>query len=208
MTLGFPTAGGTRRVSGRNYRAHFRAAEGINWSGIHMTKAIWRATTAAAAIVGFSAVSATTAYAQATGTGTVNVSVNVAAKAKLTLGSASLTFADADPDTTPTLTAPGLAVDVKARTTAAGNVTLTVLASGDLVSAGNPPIAISSLTWSSGSGNGFAANGVSNSTTPATVGSWTGSGQRAGTQVYSLPNSWTYATGTYATTLTYTLTAP
>ena len=49
-----------------------------------MTKAVWSAITTAAVTVVFSALSATTAYAQATAPGTVNVQVNVAAKAKLT----------------------------------------------------------------------------------------------------------------------------
>jgi len=40
------------------------------------------------------------------------------------------------------------------------------------------------------------------------VGSWSASGSPSGTQTLSLPNSWTYATGTYTVTLNYTLTAP
>ena len=40
------------------------------------------------------------------------------------------------------------------------------------------------------------------------VASWVSSGSWTGTQTYGLLNSWTYATGTYSTTLTYTLTAP
>ena len=40
------------------------------------------------------------------------------------------------------------------------------------------------------------------------LGSWTGSGNRAGTQTYKLANSWSYATGAYSTSVTYTLTAP
>ena len=35
-----------------------------------------------------------------------------------------------------------------------------------------------------------------------------GSGSRTDTQVYSLANSWDYATGTYSATITYTLTVP
>jgi len=177
----------------------------MNWSGNHMTKAVWSTVKAAAAVGVFSALSATTVYAQATAPGTVNVTVNVAAKAKLTLGSASIAFADADPDTTATLTAPSLSIDVKARTTAAGNVTLTVLAGGDLVS-GTSTILIGNLAWTT-LGAGFVA-GNSNKTTAQSVGSWTGSGTRTGSQVYTLPNSWTYATGTYTATLNYTLSAP
>jgi hypothetical protein len=155
-----------------------------------MTKAVWSAITTAAVTVVFSALSATTAYAQATAPGTVNVQVNVAAKAKLTLGSASLVF---------------LSVDVKARTAPAGSVTLTVLASGDLVN-GTANIAVTNLAWTT-LGAGFVA-GASNKTTAQSVGSWTGSGTRTGSQIYTLPNSWAYATGTYSVTLNYTLTAP
>jgi hypothetical protein len=45
-------------------------------------------------------------------------------------------------------------------------------------------------------------------TTAQAVGSWISSGSRTGTQSYTLANAWTYATGTYSTTLTYTLSAP
>jgi hypothetical protein len=42
-----------------------------------------------------------------------------------------------------------------------------------------------------------------------TAASWTGSGNRNdGTQTFSLANSWSYATGTYLATITYTLTSP
>jgi hypothetical protein len=47
-----------------------------------------------------------------------------------------------------------------------------------------------------------------NKATAQTVGSWTGSGNRSGTQSYALANSWNYATGAYTAMATYTLTAP
>jgi hypothetical protein len=146
------------------------------------------------------------AYAQpATATASLNVTVNIAAKARLTLGAPSITFADQDPVAFPTLTASALTVDVSARTGPASNVTLTVLATGDL-SSGSATIPVTSLAWTVG-GAGFAA-GASSSTTAQSVGTWVGSGTRSGSQVYSLPNSWNYAVGTYTTTLNYTLTAP
>ena len=145
------------------------------------------------------------AYAQASATASVTVTVNVAARARLTLSSTSITFPDSDPDTVTTLTAPALSVGVGARTGPASNVTLTVLATGNLVS-GSDSIAINNLAWSVG-GAGFAP-GASSSTTAQSVGTWLGPGARSGTQTYSLPNSWTYAVGTYTTTLNYTLTAP
>ena len=40
------------------------------------------------------------------------------------------------------------------------------------------------------------------------VGSWTGSGHQSGAHTYTLPNSWSYATGIYNVTLNYTLATP
>jgi hypothetical protein len=148
---------------------------------------------------------ASSASAQSTANASLNVTVNVAARARLTLGAAALNFADADPTTVPTLTAAPLAISVGARTSPTGNVTLTVLATGDLTS-GTDSIGINNLSWVS-TGTGFAA-GTSNATTAQSVGAWTGPGAQNGTQTFSLPNSWAYATGTYTTTLNYTLTVP
>lgn len=166
-----------------------------------MKKAVWSGFLVAA---GFLLMSAP-AFAQSTATGAINVTVNVSARAKLTLGAASVSFADADPDVTPTLTSSAISVDVKSRTSANGAVSLTVAAGGDLTNAATDTIAISNLTWTA-TGTNFVG-GTSN-TTAQTLGSWTGSGNRAGSHTYSLPNSWAYATGAYTATLTYTLTAP
>ena len=173
-----------------------------------MKKAVWSGILAVAAL----AVLSTPVYAQQTANGTVTVSVSVNARAKLSINNATTTaisFADTDPDlnggvinaNTP------LTIDVKARTTPTGSVTLTVRADHDLQSTdGN--IAISNLTWASGSGGGFSATGTSSDSAEVPVASFTGPGARSGTQNYSLANSWNYATGTYNATLTYTLTAP
>jgi hypothetical protein len=179
----------------------------MNWSGNHMmTKAVWSTVTTAAAVALFSLLGATTASAQTQATGSLNVSVNVAGRASLALASASISFADADPDTTPTLTSSGLGVTVKARTTAGSTVSLTVLATGDLSAGAGVNIPVNTLTWSTASA-GFV-NGAGNVATAQSVGSWSGSGARVGTLVFSLPNSWSYATGTYTTTLNYTLSVP
>lgn len=85
-------------------------------------------------------------------------------------------------------------------------MTLTVLASGPLTS-GSDTIAIGTLTWAA-SGTGFTATGANNSTTAQTLGQWSGSGNPSGSHTLSLPNLWTYNTGTYTVTLNYTLTAP
>ena len=127
-----------------------------------MTKAVWGAAAAAAVLFVASPV-----FAQATDTKTLNVSATVSARAKLTLSSAAVSFADADPDLTPSIVATPLTVDVKTRTAAASNVTLTVLAGGDLMS-GSDPIAITNLTWTA-SGAGVSA-GTMSKTTAVTFG--------------------------------------
>jgi hypothetical protein len=147
----------------------------------------------------------TVAFA-AVDTKTVAVSATVSATAKLTLSSATLTFPDADPDTTPSIAATEGAINISARgkTSAAGNITLVVKSGGNLVSGGDS-IAISNLTWTH-TGAGYSDGTMG--TTDQALGSWTGSGNRAGTQTYALANSWAYTTGSYTATLTYTLTAP
>jgi len=165
-----------------------------------MIKAVWTGAVAAAAILLLSS----PVSAQQTDTKTVSVNATVNARAKLTLGSAAITFADADPDVTPTLTATAFSVDVKARTTAAGTVSLTVSAPN--FTSGSDSIPIGNLQWTA-TGTAFATPGTM-STSAISAGSWTGSGNQAGTHTYTLANSWAYNTGSYGTTITYTLTAP
>ena len=145
--------------------------------------------------------------AGATDTKSLAVSATVSATAKLTVSATTLTFPNSDPDTVPSIAATEGVVNItaKSKTSAAGGVTLTILAGADLTS-GTDTIAISNITWTV-SGAGFAA-GTMNKTTAQSVASWTGSGNRTGTQTYALANSWSYATGAYAATATYTLTAP
>jgi hypothetical protein len=137
----------------------------------------------------------------ATATATVN------ALAKLTLSGAPLAFAGADPDTVPNIPASGgpLTITAKCRTTLGSTVLLSVIASSDLRS-GLDVIPVSQLSWT-GAGAGFASGTMSTSASQ-TVGTWTSSGSWIGTQTYALVNSWSYSTGTYTTTLTYTLSAP
>ena len=160
-----------------------------------------------ALIVSIVLVAAAPLLRAATKTDTLTVSATVAARAKLTLSSASMAFPDSDPDTVPSIPASGgaLTITTKARTTIGSTVTLVVRASTDLQS-GLDTIPVNLLTWTA-SGSGFVA-GTMNKTTAQSVGSWVSSGQWSGTQSYALANAWTYSTGTYTTTLTYTLTAP
>ena len=164
-----------------------------------MKKAVWSGVIAAAAALLIS----TPVFAQTTATASLGVTASVNAKAKLTLGVASITFPDADPDVVTVMTSSAVTIDVKARTS--GTPTLTVLAGGDLTT-GSANIPITSLTWTA-TGSGFIA-GANDKTTAQTVASWGGSGSPSGSQTFSLPNSWSYATGTYTATLNYTLTVP
>ena len=52
------------------------------------------------------------------------------------------------------------------------------------------------------------SSGTLNRTTPQTVGTWIGSGARTGNQSLLFANAWTYSTGTYTLTMTYTLSSP
>jgi hypothetical protein len=169
-----------------------------------MRKAVWSGVLAAFGVL----MVTTSAFAQAaTASGTVTVNANINPKAKLTLGAAAISFPDLDPDAAPSLAATAaLTIDVKARTAANATVSLTVQ-SGDDLKSGTDTIGIDKLTWT-GSGTGFAGAGTSNKTTAQTVVSFQNSGTTTGTQSYALANSWTYATGSYSATLTYTLTAP
>jgi hypothetical protein len=165
-----------------------------------MKKAVWT-TMATAALLAL----AVPVMAQQTANATVNVTAHVNAKAKLTLDTNAVDFADADPDTDPVLSAAAINITVKARTAKNGSVTLTVVSDQDLTS-GSDTIGINNLTWTAG-GSGFVA-GTMDKVTAASLGSWTDSGNHGGTQTLNLANSWSYATGDYTATLTYTLTAP
>ncbi len=126
--------------------------------------------------------------------------------ARLTLSSAVVTFPDADPDTVANVPASQgpITVTAKARTMVNGSVTLTVLATGQLRSGLNT-IPASNITWTA-SGAGFSS-GTLNVSAAQTVGAWSGSGARTGIQTFFFKNLWTYATGTYSLTMTFTLTA-
>jgi len=139
-----------------------------------------------------------------TSTATLNASIN--SVARLTLSSAALTFPDADPDTVPSIQAAQgpITLTAKARTSPNGAVTLTVLANGQLRSGVNT-IPASNITWVA-SGSGFS-NGTLSAATSQIVATWTGSGVRSGTQTFFFKNLWSYATGTYTVTMTYTLSA-
>ncbi|MCX6546269.1 MAG: hypothetical protein NTV05_17895 [Acidobacteria bacterium] len=137
----------------------------------------------------------------------VAIAATVTVTAKLSVSAATLTFPNSDPDTVPSIAATEGAVNItaSAKTSTGSAVTLTLLADGDLTN-GTDSIAISNMTWTAG-GADFAA-GTMSRTTAQSVASWTSSGRRTGTQSFALANSWSYPTGSYSATATYTLTAP
>jgi hypothetical protein len=127
--------------------------------------------------------------------------------AKLTLSTATVSFPDADPDTIPLIPSSGgpLFISAKARATPGAQVVLTVVATDDLRSGVNL-IPASNITWTA-TGPGFAG-GTLSTTSPATVGTWSGSGVRTGTQQLYFTNLWSHPTGIYTVSLLYTLTSP
>lgn len=153
------------------------------------------------------ALAATQELGAATSTGSVSASVTISAMAKLALSAATVTFANADPDASPSIAATEGAVTItaKGKTSTGGTIALTLVAADDLKS-GSDSIPISNVTWTA-SGTGFAS-GMLSKAAAQTVGTWTNSGSRTGTQTFALANSWSYAAGNYSTTATYTLTAP
>ena len=137
----------------------------------------------------------------------VNINAPLASSALLTITPSSINFPNADPDTVPSIPASENPVTVTANAQISKNqtATLTAIALGDLVSGSNT-IPIGNVTWAA-SGSGFRA-GTMSKTTSQLAGSWTKSGNYSGTFSFFLHNSWSYATGNYTQTVTYTLTAP
>lgn len=150
------------------------------------------------------AVTATPASAQ---TATATFSANFAGLAKFSLSSNTVTFPDADPDTVPLIPASSgpLTVTVKARATSGSTIRLTIFAIDNLRSGINT-IPATALTWTT-TGAGYTP-GTVNRFAAVTLGTWTGSGVKTGTQNYRFQNSWSYVPGTYTLLLFYTLTAP
>ena len=140
---------------------------------------------------------------------TVNATVGNSLKLELGGGAnAAINFSDADPDNVTSIPANenALSVAAKARVAPLSVVTLTCLASADLVSGGNT-IGINNVTWTVGSGSGFQAGTMSKGAAQ-TAGSWSGPAEHNGSFNYFLANSWGYAPGSYSATVTYTLTSP
>jgi hypothetical protein len=125
--------------------------------------------------------------------------------ARLSFSSSNISFPDADPDFVPNIPASQgpITITAKARTSPNGAVTLTVQSSDELRSGLNT-IPASHITWTA-TGPGFT-NGTLSAASPQLVATWTDSGVRTGTQTFFFKNLWTYATGIYTLTMTFTLT--
>jgi hypothetical protein len=139
-----------------------------------------------------------------TDTATLNASIN--GQARLSLSTLAITFPDADPDTVPSIPAAQgpVTISAKARTSLNGAVTLTIQAADQLRS-GLDTIPASQVTWTA-TGSGFT-NGTLSAASAQIVAAWTGSGVHSGTQSFFFRNLWSYATGIYTVTMTFTLSA-
>jgi hypothetical protein len=126
----------------------------------------------------------------------------------LTITPATISFASADPDTTPSIAAPAITVRYHVRNNDTGSWQISLLATSDLT-AGTATIGINNVTWTASPAPPFQAGTLSR-TLAQTLASGTGTvqGNRTGTVVFSLANSWTYNVGSYSTSVVFTLTAP
>jgi hypothetical protein len=126
----------------------------------------------------------------------------------LTISPLVVTFPTTDPDTAPVLNAPPVSVQYRVRGNGSRPWLLTVQASGDLVSI-QSRIPAAAVSWVATPSPPFLA-GTMSSTQAQTVASGNGNVNplSTGTLTFRLTNSWTYDTGTYLQTLTFTLSTP
>jgi hypothetical protein len=139
---------------------------------------------------------------------TLDVSADTPSTAQLTITPSSVNFPNANPSTVPSIPATEnpVSVSANAQIGSQSTATLTVVVGGDLISGSGDAIPIQNVSWTA-TGDGFVA-GTLNRNNSVSAGSWAGPGQHSGTFSYFLVNSWSYATGIYSQTITYTLTAP
>jgi hypothetical protein len=136
-----------------------------------------------------------------------DVNADSTCSATLTINMTSISFPSENPDLVPSIPATQNPVGVTASVQIedGSTATLTVLAGGDLIS-GNDKIAINTVSWTA-TGGGLLP-GIMNKVTPVLAGSWTSPGEYTGAFSFFMANSWSYATGNYSQTVTYTVTAP
>src|SRR5262245_56014629 len=146
------------------------------------------------------------AQAQGQPSGTVAISAVIGSHVKVTFDRTSVDLdSQATIDPLPPVVATPLTVTAKARVAGNDRIVLTVQADGPFVS-GTDTIPVNMLSWTA-TGNGFRA-GTANKNAARMLGSWRGSGEFTGSQIYTFQDSWTYPVGVYGVTMTYTLSAP
>jgi len=125
----------------------------------------------------------------------------------LTIVDTTLSFADADPDLQPSIvgTRNPIRIRVRVRNNAGNNWRLTVLAAGDL----STSIPISNISWTVSPQPPFV-NGTMSRLVAQTAAQGVGNVNPAirGDFTFRLSNLWSYNTGNFSQTATFTLTAP
>jgi len=108
------------------------------------------------------------------------------------------------PDSSPSVTATPSSFTAQVVTSNTTTWTLTVSASDAYLDPTTRLIPVGNISWTA-SGTGFVNGSLSVS--PQTVASGSGSGTFSGTLSFVMLNRWTYPTGMYTDTITYTATA-
>jgi len=119
----------------------------------------------------------------------------------------NIAFTAGDPDVTPVLTTGPVTVTYTVLFSGGANWRITVQTDDDLRN-GTSVIAANRMTWT-GSPSPTFRPGTLSTSAAQTIAS--GSGDQwfvSGQVVFSLPNSWSYDTGTYTAALVFTLTCP
>lgn len=127
----------------------------------------------------------------------------------LSVTPATITFPSADPDLSPVLLSPPVTVTYRVRQLQGGVPwTLTILASGDLIS-GSSTVDISNVSWVASPAPPFQ-NGTLSKTVAQRLASGTGNVNpaRDGQVTFRLANSWTFTAGIYTQTVVLTLSSP
>lgn len=138
---------------------------------------------------------------------TIKAEVKNLSKLELNTTTISFDMGSLSPDDAPIISSPSSQISLICKARAGGNnkITLTVMATNDLVS-GSDIISINNINWIA-TGSGFI-DGTMDKTSSQTIGTWTGSGVRSGTITFRLINRWEYARGDYGTTALFTLITP
>ncbi len=172
-----------------------------------MRRPFWQTAISGWLLAAMVLITASVTRAQNPLTASTTATFSVNAQVKLAVNASALNFPNSDPDTVPMIFASEgpVPITASARNSGTNQIILTVVASDDLLSGVNR-INISALRWT-GSGPGFV-NGTMSKTTAQTAGLWMTSGSYSGTMTFALVNSWSYAVGTYGTTLTFVLSTP